>query len=716
MKTKFDYQGAKDAGYSDEEIMSHLSEMHPKFDFKAAQESGYSPEEINEHLASYKPKKSKTAKAGRVTTQYGLGLAENALLPYELATVSLASKPAQQAAYRENVGEDIERLLEQKSTGVWDEKDQELLDNLSEQMKNPEKSDKFVQTADIGVRGLAEKATGLDLHPEGVLEKAASWTGFIKDPTKIAQLAKSGSKVKDIIKAISPETKESLRGLGAGSALEIAEQGEFGPIGTMAAAIVGDLAGGGVAGAIKAASKPKETLAKVASTFTPKQKLQIQKDLIEDFRKSGIQADVGTLTDSNLMKMAQSRLAQSGLTGHALDDLRTQMTNEIKKEYAALADSLGQAKFATTHEAGEVARNGMKQIRDADLAATRSLYENAKNSLNEKSFVAPHKLAKVIENLEKELRPGSIKSKEQQAVLDSLETLKRDIYDSSGKLMFTDVKNLINNKIALNDIINYEVQGGAKQLLKSVVGELDRAIISHGKQNPGFAKSYIQANKRFANHAKTFRSPAVDRLLRTEDASQIMGKMNSVQGIKNIENILSRTPQGKEIFNNMKRLKLDQMIGDHLVDSTTQQVKLGTFSKLLEKGKNREIAKELLGNQNIKRLELLQKNVGKLAETAQKFFNASKSGVVVEDIAVVAKTLKDFAHLFSGNPWPLARTTGGILGARYISRLMADGEFLKMVEEAIKASGQNNTPLLMQVGEQMIEPIKAAMLMEKSNQ
>ncbi len=52
---KFDYQGAKKAGYSDEEILSHLSSQNPKFDISGARKAGYSPEEIVGHLANGKP-------------------------------------------------------------------------------------------------------------------------------------------------------------------------------------------------------------------------------------------------------------------------------------------------------------------------------------------------------------------------------------------------------------------------------------------------------------------------------------------------------------------------------------------------------------------------------------------------------------------------------------------------------------------------------------
>lgn len=725
------FEKARSQGYSDAEIMQYLSN-NPQYSEKIgrAKQQGYSDEEISSFLSNQfsnqespperaeNPQRSILAKGGRIAGQFGLGMAENALLPYEAAVAPLASKDAQNAAYRETLSEDLERLMEQKASGVWDEKDQELYDSIVEQIKDPRKSEEFTQTANIGVRGLAEKATGLDLHPEGILEKGASWAGFIKNPKNIVNLAKTGLKPSQLIKAITPTGSEALRGLGAGAALEIAEDGEYGPIGTMAAAIVGDLLGGGAAGLAKGAkdliTKPKQTIAKGAAKFTPADKLKLQKEIIQDFRNSGIQADVGTLTNSDLIKFAQSRLAQSGLTGRALDDLKDQLTSQIKNEYKAVADSLGEARFSTLHEAGETIANSMKSIRDADLSATRQLYKNATQSLKEKASVDSKKLAAVIEKVESDLRPGSIKSTEQQTVLNTIQKIKRDLYDSSDTLMYANVKDLMNNKIALNDIINYEVQGGSKQLLKGIVAELDRAIISHGKENPSFAKNYINANRKFSEHAKTFRNKSIDKVLRGTDPSQLMNKMNTIQGIRDIGNVLGKTPEGKETFNNFKRLKLDNVVGDHLVDSTTQQVKLGTFSKLLEKGKNREIIQEILGPQAFKRLERLQKNTGKLADTAQKFYNSSKSGVTIEDVGIVSKALTDMAHLFSGNIWPIIRTTGGLVGARYLTRLIANPEFLKLVEEAVLAGEKNNISKMLEIGERMSGPIKGAMVQSKN--
>ena len=676
------YSKSKELGYSDEEIIQHL-ENHPKYSdkIKKSREAGYSDEDIGKFLATReskkKPERSTLEKAGRTAQQFALGAAETALLPYEIGVAPLSIPGGQEALgdlFTRDILSDVYPAEEGDIPGP---KERELAEPIN-----------------IGIRGLVEKITGQDLHPEGVLEKAANWMGFLKDPKKIASLFKSGVTAKDVIKAVSPTGKDALRGAGAGLALQAAEDGEFGPIGTMASAVIGDLAGGAISSIGKAAVKsivsPKKTVAEAISKITPTQKKELQKQVIKDLRESGIQADAGTIADSELIKMLQSRLAQSGLTGKAFEEFREGTTNQIKEEYKKLSEALGEAKFSTNHEAGQVALEGMKNVREADLSQVRKLYESSNTSLKEKAFVNSSKLAQAIEKIEKELTPGAIKSNEQKSVLNALDRLKQDLYDSSGRLMQAKVKDLMNNKIALNDIINYEVQGGAKQLLKGIVSELDRAIISHGRDNPTFVKNYVNANKRFSEHAKTFRNREVSKLLSLENPEQVLSRMNSIQGIRNVDKILSKSPEGKEISKNLKRLRLDQIVGDNMVDSTTKQIKLGTFSKLLEKGKNKELVKEILGSDAFKRLERLQKNAGKLADSANKFYNASKSGAVAVDAAIISKGITGLVSILSGNPWPLLNIGGGILGARKLSHLLTDPEFLKLLEEAILASEKGN--------------------------
>ena len=95
----------------------------------------------------------------------------------------------------------------------------------------------------------------MDLKPEGIVEKAAQWVGFIRDPRKIFELGKTGITKKDVLKAISPTSKEVLRGTGAGIALQAAEEGDLGPIGTLAAAVIGDVSGNIAKAGLKGAAK-----------------------------------------------------------------------------------------------------------------------------------------------------------------------------------------------------------------------------------------------------------------------------------------------------------------------------------------------------------------------------------------------------------------------------------------------------------------------------
>lgn len=717
----FDYKSALDAGYSEDEIKDYLSSTQKDFDVKGALDAGYTLDEVSNYISNPEQKKAEHStleKGARVAAQYGLGAIEGSVpgLVYDVAVSPINSKPFAENQQRQRIGEDVEFLLESnagKPIEEWSEQDRKLYESFEEQIK-PGGELKDVQVGpDLSIRGLAEKITGVDLKPEGIAEKAAQWAGFIKDPRKIFELRKTGLSPKELIKSISPSGKEALRGLGAGTALQLAEEGNFGPIGTLAAAVVGDIGGNIAAGGGKALAKivsnPREALAEASSKFTGKDKLDLQKQIIKDFRDANIQADIGTITNNDLVKWVQSRLAQSGLTGNALGELKDTVTKQIKDEYKTLADAIGEERFLTSHQAGETAKGFMKSIRDAELAEVRELYKKADERLKDTSFVDSKKLFDEVIRIESSLNPGQLKSGEQTAVLNILETIKRDISDSTGRPIYAKVKDLMNDKIALNDIINYEVQGGSKQLLKGIVSELDRAIISHGKNDTAFAKNYITANKRFSNHAKTFRNKRVKEFFGEGDPAQILNKMNTVQGIRDLENILKGSATGEETMKSLRRFKLDRMIGDNLVDSTTQQLKLGTFSKLLEKGKNRDIARELLPRETFKKLTNLQKNAGRLAESAQKFLNTSKSGITIEDAGIVSKALWDIGNLISGNPWPFIRTAGGLGAARYVTKLMADPEFLKLVEEFVLAAEKNNSDKMNKIAQGMLPLIQVAL-------
>jgi len=634
------------------------------------------------------PEKTTTEKAARLASQFAMGTAEAALLPYEIATIPLASKDAMHMIYREQLMDELDNLTSMKFWGGITPEQEERLAEVEAQIKDFGRSEQYAEPIDMGIRSLTEQATGIDLKPEGWLEKGMNFLGFIKDPKKTLTNIKNAVTPKDFMKAIMPTAKEGVRSVAVGGALQAAENGEYGPIGTMAAMITADLMANAAVGGAKLSKKiiqePKQTIAGLVAKFTGAEKKQLQKEIIESFRQSDIQADLGTITDSSLIKWTQARIQQSGLIGKELDEFKRNLFEEIKESYKKVAEGVGEARKITNYEVGSVAKETINEIRTNDLNEVRELYKEANSELKPGEIIDSSNVKKSADAIMKDLTPGSLKSEETKKVLNIIETLEKDLIEfaESGK-QYSDPQALINSKIALNDIINYEVQGGQKKLLKGLVGEIDRALINHGKRNAKFGEKYIQANKRFSQHAKTFRNKEITTLLKESDPTKLLNRMDTTNGILKLKSILSKTPEGKKVFNELKRLKLDQMFENSMINNTSQQAKLGTFSKVGAKTKDAEILRQLLGRKAYRKLTNIQKNAGLLDKSAQEFFNASKTAAVATDGAMVFKLFNDVTHLVSGNPFPLVKSVGSLMAMKRVSRLLSDPEFLTLVEDVI---------------------------------
>lgn len=169
------------------------------------------------------PTKNKIEKPARLAAQYAIGNIERAALPYDIAVSPLESKKAQMGEYRKNIFEDIERLSEQKQTGVWDQQDESLLQNLIEQIKSPEKTKQFIKTADLSSSNLIEKTSkklGYDISPQGIEEHTARIGGNVLSPKTIAKGAKYGVKY-----LASKETRQAIKTAKNWKALERSAKG-----------------------------------------------------------------------------------------------------------------------------------------------------------------------------------------------------------------------------------------------------------------------------------------------------------------------------------------------------------------------------------------------------------------------------------------------------------------------------------------------------------
>lgn len=863
-----------------------LLEKVPNFDVKSALESGYSPEEVNEFLEENQPERSYLEKGARVGAQLGLGALQGSPpgIAYDVATAPLASKESMNVPYREDLGEELDQLMHQKASGQWTPEDEQFLQHIQEQIKDPRKSMEYVQTGNVGIRDLAEKATGADLHPEGVLEKAANWVGFIKKPTNWKEVAKIGLKPKELLKAVSPSLTETTRGLAAGTALQMAEEGNYGPLGTIGAAVVGDLAGLGAGGLINAVRNPRKTLAQATNILTGANRNKVWVDqIINDAREAGVQLDAGTLTNSNVIKMAQARASQSALSGPALDNFRKNLSGQIVNEYAKVVDELGTLAFADNYQAAETVRNFinkeqkeferfysqrenisgekagkgslrgriateaqpnyqeelLNRIAPREFENTYQAGENLKTAAEDIKAPIKREFNQQWENLNRQVgeipagpqaqlarslevfvndHAGSLllgESSAEARVLQTAQRLRNSLMTESGDLIGVSLEDLIKTKRTLGDVANWEFGGSNFQsAYKHLTGEIDQAIErTLGEVNPQLREAYEGLNQSYSSFKDLFENKNVmplfepknqnynsmynsflkspDKLRSLEDimfnnprgqqligqikrdyaqgvierpnltardlrdleavlgpqygeaiqefigarhralaqplpraargpslgvsapipettraakpigkaveknemarrklfdyiqgksSDQILEKMSSVDGIKQVKRALSLTPQGEELFKQLARYKLSEMIDKKMMDSIKENVKLGTFSTLLKSSGDQAVVRELVGQENFKQLQRLQRLSGEMQDSAMKFYNASKSGTTLTDAALVSTAV---TGVFTGNPYlavPAMAKMGGIVA---IGRILTDLQYLKYLEEAI---------------------------------
>ena len=643
---------------------------------------------------------SDTMQIGKLPAQLALGMAESSPLGIGLDTANLLSQSrgAQTVRARRELAKDLEFLAQKKqSVGLTPDEESELkeLETIIAQPAREgsySKTEPFTQTQNLSVQGLAEGATGIDLTPSTAAEKAARWTGLIRNPERLAEAI--GSKnAQSIAKAVIPTGKEAFRGASAGAAWQIAETGGFGPLGQLAATIVTDAAAAGLPSAAKSGvragkevlSNPKQFFAKQAAKFTRKDNLDLQKQIIECFRAQGIELDLGSMTDNNFVRAVQTKLGQSGFTGKELEEFKQRLSSQILDQYETLADRMGQIQFEGPFDAGQFAKNITTELRDIDKTTYNRLYDAVDLAIPEKATVNAEKLAKRVDTTLKKLEKGSLKAPDQEATIKALNKLKNDISPSNAGIEAF-VEDLMSNKRALNDIIDYEVQGTAKSLLKPVAKEINDTLSDYGNKNKNFNRLYKEANKQFARHAEEYRNDAINNLLKSDNpANTINSLLGSVSGIRQLKQALNKTEEGVRTFEKLKRFKLEDMIGQKLVDSTSQQVRLGTFSKLGQKSKEREILQELFGYDDYQRFLNLQGSAGRLAESAKKFFNSSNTATQAADFGVATGLFYGLTQLVLGNPWPLLMQVGGLVLAKKTAKLLADPEFLQLTEEAILA-------------------------------
>lgn len=552
------------------------------------------------------------------------------------------------------------------------------------------------------VERAADFVTGGLFEPKTAIERGARTTGeFVGGSLLPTGAAGEGASVLSRLLKV-PGAKELTGTIGAGVGTSLAEEGDLGLLGTLVAGGAGLAAGRGLAnaGSVGKTAVTRGTQGVAARALGG----TIDGEVLKSARDLGIELTPGALLDSRAAGFIEAKLAQSGLTGEKLNIRRKEVADSLAKAFKRDAEELSSKTFQNTNEALNEVQQGLKSSREFELKPIRQLYQTSKNAVpqGEKIFVPG--LAEEVVKLRKELGNTLLKDQATDAskTRNVLEKLEKQLFETQKPSIVLDAKgnpvnpggkkvqkaisvdDLVGTNVDLNDLINFEVQGGTQQLLKRIKGLVSEELSNYGKVNRKFGKSYSQANKEFANFAKTFRkNKDINRLILAENPGQIAGIGNNISSIQQLERALVNlpsskgVPSGKDLFDKFKRFKLEEVLVNKVIDPITGNVSLKKQSTILNNPNSKALIKEIVGKENFERMQKLSKLSSKLDSKLTKFINGSNSATSIFDAGLSFSIGKDvMMGVATLNPVLAMKGVGKFIAPRLLGNLWADPAFI----------------------------------------
>jgi hypothetical protein len=336
----------------------------------------------------------------------------------------------------------------------------------------------------------------------------------------------------------------------------------------------------------------------------------------------------------------------------------------------------------------------LQKIQEDSETAYRSLYKQAEKVLPENIRSDPRigqAIQKIIDSTLKKLR-SDLGTPAKDALYKRLERLKESWSSPEMLEGYIPIKNIIDAKQDLNQVIKYELKGGVDKLLEPLAGATRNAIQYYGRNyNHEFLNRFNRAEKLFAENARTFRKdPTLRALAKGDSPEKVFGKMNTVKGIRDLERTFGKSLEGKEAFDALKRYKLEDLLGKKLLNKKGE-ISWGKASGMLKEPKTRDLALELVGPENFKKLRDMTKVAEGIEEGLRKFLNTSHTATKHFDIALmVAFPARAIAQLFSGRPIAAAKTAAWTFTPRIAANLMTNPEFMEAVKSTARAGRGNS--------------------------
>ncbi len=610
--------------------------------------------------------------------------------------------------------------------------------------KNPEEIRDIYQKADKQalpelhaekkLTGLYDKIAGKDLTPKTTRGEIAQTAGTFFSPDLVTKPIKFGKAIykggEKLLKRFGKDLfRSGVSSTGASAAIHapghLTEEGGAGRAAEdLGRAVIGGIGGAATAQPIQAFKGIKEGLRKTAS-LAMSLGTSPEKEVLTLAKKHGIQLPHNVGAGTGMGARLQDFLANNYLSRNIFSSSKYKQgyTNADDALMSKLKEVIGtetEAKLKPSEASSQFKHSAKIEETKAKKTAEK-LYDESRKHLTENDKIIPTNTQKAFQDLNKILDTpirgsdnkevtkilaelggnwGLFKPSEVKKIVSShtdandLKKMMMKFNDAfaKGNLKEIPAEEMVKAMQGINAIVGSKDTTGVKNLLKGLKGAIAKDLESSTN------KSFLEANKAAnefyrENIGKRFRGKSARSILRDEGAVEAYGHLNSVVGIKKLENMAGTSEQAIKNLDALKKLKAAEIF-EKAIDGSLENGKLrkGAFAKIFEKGeKNQEVLERLIGKKQYKDLEEISKIARSFSEHGKELLGTSHTASTLTNLgqgqAVAALTVH---ALFNAEPASLA-TAATIVGAPYaMSRIMSNPNIIRQARVYALARQKGN--------------------------
>lgn len=287
---------------------------------------------------------------------------------------------------------------------------------------------------------------------------------------------------------------------------------------------------------------------------------KLVKESEEQFKAEGMQAEEAKKAAEERATVLQEQIDSTNARMHA---------NEIRFENPAQSVEriIFDGDLRTDYAVGNSIQDSLQTGVDTSKQVNRENYAAAEDLVPQIDVLAGEVLEPAQQALESLDTPGP-KSTSTLRAIRVLNELIESISDGQGTLTGSGVRSMINNKINLNEIVNYDLIGTSLELVEGVNNSIRRLLARVGRDYPEWWDSFQNAERTYERNAEVWRNPTVKeaRLGRPENiTSTAMTPSSYFQ----LQDALLASENGAQLAQELKRQSFRKVVGADLVEAQT---------------------------------------------------------------------------------------------------------------------------------------------------